>query len=109
MFRGIVVHPAAMSSDRLGLLTFDDDSHHDFSEMSGATHPITMCHISEDLTLQVYLLCNHEFLSSRLNPQTSHPDRIFVIFQVLPGKLQDAAIKYATTASFHMLSHSFIH
>jgi hypothetical protein len=95
------VYLCAVSSGLLTLLTLEDDSHQDFSEMSG------WCHIPEDLTPQVYSFCIQEFLGF-LNPQTSHPDGIFVIFQALPGKLEDGTTKYATNASFHILSDSFI-
>jgi hypothetical protein len=93
-------HPCAVSNCLLTLLTLEDDSHHGFSKMSEATHPIIWCHIPENLTPQVYSFCIQELLSSHLNPQTSHPDRIFVIFQALPLKLQDGTKKYATTAPF---------
>jgi len=74
--------------------------------MSRATHPITWCHIPEDLIPQVSLFCIQEFLSSHLNPQTSHPDRIFVIFQAFPWKLQDGTKKICHNC---FLSHnSFI-
>jgi hypothetical protein len=108
MFQRIILHLCAMSSCLLTLLTLEDNSHHDFSEMSGATHPITWCHITEELSHHVYSFCIQVFLSSHLNPQTSHLDRIFVIFQALPWKLQDGTQKYATSASFHIISDSFI-
>ena len=108
MFQRIILHPCAVSSCPLTLLTLEGDSHLDFSEMLGATHPITWCHIPEDLTPQVYSFCIQEFLRSHLNPQTSHPGRIFCHFPSSSMKTTGWYKKNATSASFYIISDSFI-